>query len=167
MARCSACGTTILFGGKRVGDFRFCSDKCLARGRYLTFAARVPDAMVDDLARRTVMGACPKCKGPGPIDVHNAYSVWSAVYLTSWKTQPHIACKTCGRRAQVQALFFSFFFGWWGIPFGFILTPVQIARNIGAIRRESSLTEPSPDLLRVARLTLAAQLAAQAAAAPQ
>jgi len=162
MARCSACGSTILFGGRRLGDLRFCNDKCLARGRYLTFADQIPDAMVDDLARRTLRGACPKCNGPGPVDVHNAYSVWSAVYLTSWKTQPHITCKSCGTRAQVQALLFSLVFGWWGLPFGFILTPVQVARNIGAMRRQSSPTEPSPDLLRAARLTLAARLAAQA-----
>ena len=33
MATCASCGTTILFGGKKIGDKRFCDDKCAARGR--------------------------------------------------------------------------------------------------------------------------------------
>jgi len=66
MASCSACGTTILFGGKRLGDLRFCSDKCLARGRHLAVAGQIPDAVVADLARRVHSGRCPKCNGPGP-----------------------------------------------------------------------------------------------------
>ena len=83
MATRSSCGTTILFGGKRLDEFRFCSDKRLSRGHYLALAATVPDAAVDELARRTLSAPCPKCHGLGPVDVHNAYSVWSAVYLTS------------------------------------------------------------------------------------
>ncbi len=162
MATCSSCGTTILFGGKRLGDFRFCSDKCLARGRYLTVAERIPDAAVADLARRVHSGPCPKCHGPGPVDVHNAYSVWSAIYLTSWKTEPNVVCRSCGSKAQVRAVLSSLVLGWWGFPWGFFVTPMQIVKNIAALRRQVSPTEPSTHLLRVARLTLASQVAAQA-----
>ena len=107
MATCATCGTTILFGGKRVGQYRFCSDKCLARGRPLTFAAQVPDAAADELARRLLSAPCPKCHGLGPVDVHNAYSVWSALYLTRWSTKQIVGCRSCATKAQVQALVFS------------------------------------------------------------
>ncbi len=158
MASCSACGTTILFGGKRLGDLRFCSDKCLARGRHLAVAGQIPDAVVADLARRVHSGPCPKCNGPGPVDVYNAYSIWSALYLTSWKTEPNVACRSCGSKAQVRALLSSLVLGWWGFPWGFLMTPVQIGRNIAALRRRANPAEPSAELLRVARLTLASRL---------
>lgn len=38
MARCAFCSTTILFGGKRVGDHVFCNGRCLLRGRPLLLA---------------------------------------------------------------------------------------------------------------------------------
>lgn len=31
MAKCGYCGTTILFGGKKDGDLRFCNDECHAK----------------------------------------------------------------------------------------------------------------------------------------
>lgn len=161
MASCSTCGTTILFGGKRQGTFRFCSDKCLARGQYLLVADQIPDSVVDEFARRVHLGLCPKCQGPGPVDVHNSYSVWSAVYLTSWKTVPNVVCKECGSKAQTRALLSSLLLGWWGIPWGFLVTPMQIVKNISAMRRDVSPTEPSKELLRVARLHLASRAAAQ------
>ena len=166
MATCSACGTTILFGGKRLGDLRFCNDKCLARGRYLAAADQVPEAAVSDLARRVHSGLCPKCHGPGPVDVHNAYSVWSALYITSWKTQPHVVCRSCGTKAQVWALVSSLALGWWGFPWGIFVTPLQIGRNLNAMRRKVSFSEPSPELLRLTRLTLASERAAPAPAPP-
>ncbi len=162
MATCSTCGTTILLGGKSSGVLRFCSDRCLARGRHLAFAAQVPDTAVEEHARRILAAPCPLCHGSGPVDVHNAYTIWSALYVTSWKTTGHISCRACGRKAQVRALAFSAVFGWWGFPWGFVMTPVQIARNIGGLRRGSSATEPSRELCREARLALAAQLANQA-----
>ena len=91
MATCATCGSTILFGGARLGEFRFCNSNCLARGRPLTIAREIPDNIVTDLARRIHSGQCPKCQGPGPVDVHKAFSVWSAIAMTSWKTQPVIA----------------------------------------------------------------------------
>jgi len=87
--------------------------------------------------------------------------VWSAVYLTSWKTQPHIVCRQCGTKAQIRALLFSALFGWWGIPWGFLMTPVQIVRNVSGLRKDTDPFAPSEDLRRLARLHLAKQVVAQ------
>jgi len=160
MASCATCGTTILFGGKRLGDLRFCSDKCVVQGQYLAVAAQVPESAAMELAGRIHAGLCPRCKGPGPVDVYKSFSIWSAILLTSWKTQQHICCRACGSKAQYQALLQSAVAGWWGFPWGFLITPVQIARNIGGLRREQSLGGPSPDLVRVMRLELARQAVA-------
>src|SRR2546426_322066 len=118
MATCAACGLTILFGGKRVDDLRFCSDKCLAKGRVLSVAQQIPYDAVARLAATLHRGPCPKCQGPGPIDVHKTHTVWSAVYVTSWKSTPNIVCRSCGTKAQLLALLSSTVLGWVGIPLG-------------------------------------------------
>jgi len=164
MATCATCGSTILFGGARLGEFRFCNSNCLARGRPLTIARDIPDNILTDLARRIHSGQCPTCQGPGPVDVHKAFSVWSAIAMTSWKTQPVIACQSCGTKAQVRALLFSTLLGWWGCPWGLLVTPMQIARNISALTRRPDPLTPSPELLRAARIHIATQAVAQAEA---
>ena len=161
MATCAYCGTTILFGGKRIDDLRFCNEKCRANGAHVAVAEQVPSQQVTELASTLHRGPCAKCQGPGPIDVHKAFTVWSALYLTSWKTQPHIVCRECGTKAQIRALLFSVLFGWWGIPWGFLITPVQIVRNISGLRRSTDPFVPSDDLRRLARLHLAKQLVAR------
>jgi hypothetical protein len=160
MASCAYCGTTILFGGKRINDLRFCNEKCLASGAHLTVADQVPSHQVTELASTLHRGPCPKCQGPGPIDVHKAYTVWSALYLTSWKTKPLVVCRACGTKAQIRALLFSALFGWWGIPWGFFITPMQIVRNVSGLRKTTDPFVPSEDLRRLAQLHLAKQVMA-------
>lgn len=160
MSTCCSCGRTILFGGKRLGAYRFCSGKCRAQGSYLVVADKIPDATVVRLARRIHAGPCPECHGPGPVDVYNAYFVWSALVLTSWKTVPNVVCQSCGSREQGRALLSSLVLGWWG-AWGLLVTPMQIVKNIWAMNRQVSPTEPSAQLLHVARVALASQIAAQ------
>jgi hypothetical protein len=38
MAKCEYCGSTIIFGGKRGANGRFCNQKCQARGGLLAAA---------------------------------------------------------------------------------------------------------------------------------
>jgi len=158
MATCAACGLTILFGGKRVDDLRFCSDKCLAKGRVLSVAQQIPHDAVARLAATLHRGPCPKCQGPGPVDVHKTHTVWSAVYLTSWKSTPNIVCRSCGTKAQLLALLSSTLLGWWGFPWGVFVTPVQIGRNIAGLLRKPDPYSPSEELLRLARLQLGGEL---------
>ena len=157
MATCAYCGNTILFGGKRLNESRFCNDTCLAKGAHVAFADQVPTQQITELASTLHRGPCRKCEGPGPIDVHKVYSVWSALYVTRWKTQTFIVCRSCASKEQWRALAFSGLLGWWGIPWGLFITPMQIVRNISALRRTTDPYVPSDELRRVAQLHLAKQ----------
>ena len=43
-------------------------------------------------------GNCPQCDGPGPVDVHTSYRVYSVVMMTSWSSRPLVACARCGTK---------------------------------------------------------------------
>lgn len=154
MGKCAACGSVILFGGVRDGDRVYCNGHCRGRaGAVVT----VPDDVVEEQARKLHQGPCPRCGGPGPVDVHRAHTVWSAVVLTSWKSQPYVCCTSCGNKARWQALAFSMGLGWWGVPFGLVLTPVQVGRNIAGLVSSHDPLQPSSELLEVVRSILAAR----------
>lgn len=157
MARCGYCNSLILMGGTQVGSTKYCNDQCATKGQLLVRSQQVPEAHVQELVYRMHQGPCPKCGGSGPIDVFTAHSVWSAVFLTSWKSQPQVSCKSCGVKSQIGGILSSAVLGWWGFPWGIIMTPVQIFRNIAGMTRKVDTTMPSEDLTRVARIHLASE----------
>ena len=75
MAKCNFCGSSILFGGVKDGKYRFCNEACHRGGANLLAAELIPFEVVDQEARQVHQGECPKCAGPGPVDVHTAHSV--------------------------------------------------------------------------------------------
>lgn len=156
MAACGACGTTILFGGAKLGDERYCNGRCAQRGQLLSISRQIPPDVVGNSVSKVHRGACPKCHGPGPVDVHTSYRVWSALVLTRWQSSPQISCRSCGVKAQLGDALFSLVLGWWGIPWGLILTPVQIVRNLAGAMKNESETGPSPKLENAVRISLAA-----------
>ena len=157
MARCDACGTTILFGGATINNMRFCNQRCAQRGQLIMISRSIPPDVVrksiDDLYR----GACPRCGGPGPIDVRMSYRIWSALLLTQWNNRPHVCCRSCGVKSQLGDTLFSLALGWWGFPWGLIMTPVQITRNITAMVKDRGESGPSAQLENVVRIGLAQQ----------
>lgn len=156
MAKCSYCGTTILFGGKRVQDFVFCNDQCLGNGQALIVSRDIPDDLVLEQTRRVHSGACPVCGASGgPVDVHTAHKVTSFLVMTSWSSQPRVSCRSCGTKAQLAAAAHSLFLGWWGFPWGLMLTPVQVARNLMGLMRSDDPLHPSPELENIVRLSIA------------
>ncbi|AVO35282.1 hypothetical protein [Ottowia oryzae] len=155
MAKCDACGTTILFGGKRMGDQRYCNDTCAGQGVLLNRVRQIPDGDVVAFANQVHSGNCPKCSGQGPVDVRDSYQVWSAILFTRWKSTPHILCRRCGVKAQAGDLAISAVAGWWGFPWGLLMTPVQVGRNIWSMAVAHNPNQPSDALLRQARLILA------------
>jgi len=162
MAKCDYCGTTILFGGKRDANGRFCNQKCQRAGALLALSKQVPEAAVKEQVWKTHQGLCPKCGGSGPVDVYVAHKVWSAGVLTSWSSTPQLSCHSCGRKSQWGAVGFSLLLGWWGIPWGLVMTPVQIGRNLAAMGRSADASTPSPELEKLVRMTIAAQAVRQA-----
>ena len=157
MAACSACNTTILFGGVTDGPDRYCNNECHSRGYLLAVARQIPTDVLRNQTDAVYRGSCPKCNGPGPIEVHKSYQVWSVVLLTSWRTNQSVSCRSCGVKSQVGDLLFSLFLGWWGFPWGLIITPVQIVRNLNAMIRSNNSTTPSDELQQVVSVALASQ----------
>jgi hypothetical protein len=157
MATCDSCGTTILFGGVKQGDLRFCNATCQSNGHLLAAAELVPDDVALEFARQMHQSNCPKCQGPGPVDVHNAYWVWSALAFTRWGSQQQISCRGCAVKTQAGKLALSSVLGWWGFPWGLIFTPVQVGRNVMAIVSPPNRNVPSAKLIKIARVHLASQ----------
>src|SRR5262245_10529728 len=94
-------------------------------------------------------------RGPGPVDVHSSYWVWSTLLMTRWGTSQKLGCRRCAIKSQVGNMLFSGVLGWWGFPWGFIFTPVQVGRNFVAMFTPPDPSQPSPRLLQVARLDVA------------
>ncbi len=158
MASCAYCSTTILFGGKRNGDLRFCNDTCEQKGALSLIANQLSPADVASYIGHVHQGSCPKCSGPGPVDVHTSYRVWSALVLTQWSSRPLVSCKRCGTKQKLGDAAFSLFLGWWGFPWGILMTPVQLGRNIVALLKSPDPASPSAALENILRLHLAAQV---------
>lgn len=155
MARCDYCNSYIIFGGKKQGGRTFCNDNCLKEGYLVIAADRLPQHAVDIAIDEVHQGECPKCNGAGPVDVHVAHTVWSALYLTSWKSTPHLCCRPCGRKQQLGGMFFSGLLGWWGFPWGLIMAPVQVVRNISGMFGGPDPEVPSEQLETLVRIDLA------------
>jgi hypothetical protein len=130
MASCSYCDSFILFGGNTDHTGRYCNASCQQAGNELSFSHQIPRRQIDQRVWELHHGNCPRCGSPGPVDMHKAHKVWSALVLTSWNSSPALACRSCAVKRQVGAALFSGVFGWWGFPWGLIMTPVQVVRNI-------------------------------------
>jgi hypothetical protein len=76
MPACDYCGTTILFGGVKHGDLRFCNNNCANKSVLVKSAVTVSDDEVERQARAMHQGLCPKCSGPGPVDLHVSHRVY-------------------------------------------------------------------------------------------
>jgi len=139
MATCDNCGSTIIFGGKRDANGRFCNKKCQACGGLLAVARKLPQAEVQEQVWKAHQGTCPKCNGAGPVDVYVYHKVWSALLLTSWSSTPQMSCRKCGLKSQVASTVFCLVLGWWGFPWGLVVTPVQIGRNLFGMVRSRAL----------------------------
>ena len=159
MPTCSYCNERFWFGGVKSGGRHFCNAECQKRGALLGIAEQLPPDLVANYVDAMHRSNCPHCGGPGPIEVHTSYRVWSIFVLTTWSNRPRVSCKKCARRAQLGDIAFSTVLGWWGFPWGFIMTPVQIIRNVsGLIFSGTATGKPSPQLVKLLKLNLAARL---------
>jgi hypothetical protein len=157
MATCDYCGATILFAGVKQGELRYCNAVCQGKGQVMVAAARVQESAAVSLAQEIHRGRCPRCNGPGPVDIHTAYWVWSALVFTRRGSWPLLSCRRCAVKAQLGNLATSAVFGWWGFPWGLVYTPVQITRNLIAMVSPPNLAEPSDRLVQSARIQLASR----------
>lgn len=165
MAGCSNCGQVILFGGVKHGTKRFCNQKCYeASATFLSLADQLSDDIVKQAVAEFHQGNCPCCGGPGPVDIHFSHRVVSLVALTWFKSIPKISCISCATKSKVGNFFATFFLGWWGFPFGLIITPIYLCRNLYALVFPVSTDKPSIHLQEWIRANLAHQVMTQAIA---
>ena len=157
MAKCDYCGTRILFGGVREQNYRFCNAKCQQNGYALKAANEIPLEVLEEQVRAVHQGPCPRCSGRGPVEVYTSHRIWSALVLTSWVSRPQVSCQKCGRIEQVKDSLFSLFLGWWGLPWGIIITPIQIMRNLAGLLKQPG-SQPSPQLRRLVLIHLGRQV---------
>ena len=147
MVKCDACGKTILFGGvKGAADgrpLRFCSNTCRENWQVSATLGQFPPEAVEKYVAEFHAGTCPRCQGPGPVDAHPAHSVVSLLIVTRWKTESRLSCRACGTKHQATALASSLLFGWWGFPWGLIMTPVQVTRTAAALFKKPDPAQPS------------------------
>ncbi|MBP0715730.1 hypothetical protein DF141_18055 [Burkholderia cenocepacia] len=162
MAECNHCGRTFLVGGRSIDGRRYCSPACARAHPVVVEAERVPDAKVRQYVDDWRYGPCPICLREGrPVDVHASHRVVSLVFVTRWATRRHVCCRRCGRRKQAVALLASATLGWWGLPWGIVLTPIQLARNVlGLAARDPEAATPQFEAL--VRRKLAARRLARA-----
>ncbi|HEY2760888.1 MAG TPA: hypothetical protein VGI75_09095, partial [Pirellulales bacterium] len=109
-------------------------------------------------ARKLHSGSCANCSGPGPVDVHTSHWVFSALIFTRWRSSSLVCCQACGSKAKWKALLSSAATGWWGFPWGLVVTPVQIIRNVNELIRAPNPAKPSAKMVNLVRSQLANQL---------
>lgn len=160
MPSCNACGNYIMWGGVKDAGMRFCNAKCHRRGFLSVVANELPAAEIARLAGELQGGPCPVCRRPGPVDLQQAHYIWSAIYLTSWKSVPSLSCQRCGNWRRVRAMLSCGLLGWWGLPWGLLGTPIQIGRNVLAMFRHRPSNEPSIEMLDLVRMNLAERVVA-------
>jgi hypothetical protein len=157
MAKCSYCNSIIVIGGVSEGALRFCNQQCQLSGRLLSAAKLVPDEAVRKRVLEIHQGPCPKCRRSGPVDIYTSHSIWSALIVTIWRSSPQVSCAPCGRKAKAFAAVGASLLGWWGFPWGLILTPIQVTRNLWGFIVTRPTMIPSAQLEKIARLSLAAE----------
>ncbi len=161
MAVCDYCSKRFGLFGVHDNGYSFCSANCRDRAwQLLKSLDGVSPQEIQSYIDRARGGPCTRCGGPGPVDLYQSYRVYSFVVLTRWSTHTHFVCRACARKEQMKSLGLSALFGWWGIPVGLILTPVQIVRNIAGMAGAGDQQR----LQNILKLNLARQITAHAAA---
>jgi hypothetical protein len=110
MAVCDYCGTTYRGGAAVHGKLRFCTHQCRDRGKVLEVLDHVAPSIVDEEIERVRSQPCPECGGLTGVDIHKSHRIWSAMVYTTWKTESHFCCQSCGRKHQLKSL--AFWIAW-------------------------------------------------------
>lgn len=151
---CVACNSRIRWGGEDVGAYSFCNDTCFERFILSDVVTRLDPEIVEQAIAEVHQGECPECGGDGPVDMHTSHRVWSVLVLTQWSSHPQLSCRSCATKAKLTSTLFCGVLGWWGFPFGLVMTPVQIIRNLAELAGGPRADEPSDELERLVKLRL-------------
>lgn len=84
------------------GNRKYCNKRCYEADEISRVAGEIPDEVMDEFSKQIHGGICLKCNGPGPVDIHKSYSVYSVILYTAWRTKEHLLCKKCASRQQIE-----------------------------------------------------------------
>lgn len=143
--KCYYCGKLIFFGATHKNGYTFCDPEC-QYAAYRQIAYHISEADVRRQVGAIHASACPYCGGPGPTDVYISHRILSAIIFSFIQSTPHICCRRCGRVEQLKDLLASLFLGWWGFPWGILVTPIHIVRNIIELLKRGDPSKPSNTL---------------------
>jgi hypothetical protein len=79
-------------------------------------------------------------------------SLEPALIITRWSSRLQVSCRSCGVKTQLGDAVISLVAGWWGFPWGLVLTPVQVVRNIISLASPPDRLVPSQLLRQRVRL---------------
>jgi hypothetical protein len=162
MAVCDTCNKNFNLFGVHENGYSFCSANCQNQAHVLLKSLdRLSPQEIESYIGRVHSGTCRQCGKPGPVDFYQSFRVLSVILLTRWNTQNHFVCRACARSEQLKSLGYSALLGWWGFPFGLIVTPIQIIRNMIGLSGGPDPQQPSARLSNVLKLNLARQVAAE------
>ncbi|MDE3071660.1 MAG: hypothetical protein KGJ63_02880 [Pseudomonadota bacterium] len=130
----------------------------MAKDEYGRLAASVSAQEIDRLAFELRSRRCLSCDSKEPVDVFPSYFVYSVVLWTSWRKKRNLSCRSCGRKRQAKELAASLLLGWWGFPFGLVVTPIIVLANVIGMVRNPLGKEPGNELKEYARLVAAHEI---------
>lgn len=157
MGRCAYCNKFII-GGKKQGKLRFCGNDCFQYGYLFALAEEAEPGLVEEQVLAVREMDCPICGGVGPVDFSTSHRAWSVIILTSWNDSPLLSCASCGKKAIWNGIAFTSLCGWWGIPFGLLVTPWQIMNGFKSLGKIPHDGEPSEELNKRVKLQIAAEI---------
>ena len=113
MAKCTGCNGTILFGGITNRDGKYCNEECISTHCVSVADEIVPKAQMEKIVEDAHKMDCPKCKSPGPVDIHQATKITSYLIAYTVATDSIIACAKCGKGHKFKAGIHTLFLGIW------------------------------------------------------
>jgi hypothetical protein len=123
----------------------------------------LPNIVVADISDETVLaqamkiknGDCPLCQcRKSAVELRTEHWIWSAIFVTRLGYRRALMCRDCGRSRNLKALGWCVLLGWWGVPFGLLVTPYKIFANLGEFLRKDK-PQPSDALRDLVRTRLA------------
>lgn len=118
------------------------------------------DISQDEVVRHAMAikhGPFPMCCMQGhAVGIRTSCWIGSAIVLTNRRMRRDLAGRECGARRTRRAMAFGMVLGWWGVPFGLILTPWYAGRNAMALAGYPDPPHPSQPLLALAKAHLPA-----------
>lgn len=85
--------------------------------------------------------SCPDCDR-SHVELRSNWvrNVISFILMTTNKKHPYIACPICLAKTRKKNFGLTFFFGWWGFPWGLIKTPISMISHFLDQKNESENT---------------------------